>query len=53
MYFVMEGKGAADGDRREENEYLVRNAPVRVCGGGRGDGGCDDEVGDEVVRLLR
>jgi len=28
----MEGKGAADGDRREENEYLLGDAPVRVHG---------------------
>ena len=32
MYFVMEGKGAADGDRREENEYLIGDTPVRVRG---------------------
>jgi hypothetical protein len=31
MYLGMEGKGAEDGDRREENEYLLGDAPVRVC----------------------
>ena len=44
----MEGKGAADGDGREENEYLLGDAPVfELVDGGTGDDGCDDGGGDD------
>jgi len=39
----MEGKGAADGDGREENEYIP--ALFELVAGGSGDDGCDVGVG--------
>jgi hypothetical protein len=47
MYSGMEGKGAEDGDRREENEYLLGDAPVRVCWRRERDDTCDDGGGDD------
>ena len=39
----MEGKGAADGDGREENEYVP--ALFELVASGSGDDDCDDGVG--------
>ena len=43
----MEDKGVADGDGREENEYVP--ALFELVAGGSRDDGCDDGVGTTVA----